>query len=56
MMDNPDIYLNTCRTCMGSGEIGLGFHQECPVCSGTGSASQPDDDWKHEPVSAGRDE
>ena len=51
MMDNPDIYLEICRTCCGSGEIGLGFHQECPVCSGTGNASPPDDTVldRHEP-------
>ncbi len=44
MMDNPDIFLNICRTCTGSGEIGLGFWQECPVCSGTGTTTPPSDD------------
>lgn len=44
MMDNPDIYLDICRDCCGTGEVGLGFYQECPVCSGIGSASPPSDD------------
>ena len=43
MMDNPGIWLNICPNCCGSGETGLGFHQECEVCNGLGTASKPDE-------------
>ncbi|MHC4062288.1 MAG: hypothetical protein ACYSR6_11905 [Planctomycetota bacterium] len=41
MMDNPGIFLETCRTCMGSGGIGLGYWDPCPVCGGSGSEPPP---------------
>ncbi len=43
MMDNPGIWLNICPNCCGSGETGLGFHQECEVCNGWGTTSKPDE-------------
>ncbi len=47
-MDNPYIYLDICRDCCGTGEVGLGFYQECPVCDGTGMATPPDDTADHD--------